>query len=94
MQQVVNLVRAEMERQTQLVVRYTHLQVSAPLARKMIIEAAALLNLAATCPAEQIEQMGELAARCQSHRYLQKHCGGCEEYDKAIQCPACGGVAP
>jgi hypothetical protein len=93
LQQVINLVRAEAERQREIGQAHRHLFVTPDLARQMIERAAWLLVAASACPAGGLQAMSDFATRCQSHRFLKKHCGGCEEYDKSIQCPAGSGVA-
>ena len=91
LQQVLNLVRAEAERQRQLGQAHTHLNVDERLAKHLIEKAAWLINAATACPVESLQVMSDFAAKCQSHRFLQTHCGGCQEYDKANQCPAGSG---
>jgi hypothetical protein len=90
LQQVVNLVRAEAERQRHIGKAHLHLNVDEAMARQLIEKAAWLVNAATACPVDSLQLISDMATKCQSHRFLQKHCGGCQEYDKHHICPVCG----
>jgi hypothetical protein len=89
---VLNLIRCEAERQQQIGKHLQFTQVDQVVARQMIENIAVLLNMVTTCPVEDLQVMSDFATRCQSHRFLKKHCGGCEEYDRVNQCPVGSGV--
>lgn len=90
LQQVLGLVRVEAERQQQTGRHLDYTVVDQETARKMIEKIASLVNMVTTCPVEGLQLLSDFATRCQAHRFMQKHCGACQGYDKHHICPACG----
>lgn len=89
--QVLNLVRHQAE---ELVAAGggCHTPVDREELQVVLRKAAMLIVMAAKAVPGQLDQLSDLAVRCQSHRLMGRHCGTCQEYDRAFSCPACDGV--
>lgn len=93
-QQVLNLVRSETERLSDAGGLPVERPADEAEARRLVRAMAAMALRAASCPQADLTALSDAAARCASHRFLERHCGGCQEYDLSNQCPACGEVSP
>lgn len=93
--QVLNLIRDEADKLAQSGTTVAQSPPDEECLRAIVRRAAVLALTAASAPDVAIDAVSDAAARCQSRRYLGRHCGACGEYFvEAVPCPACGGVSP
>ncbi len=83
---VLNLVRHEAEKAPSFDDPF---DMTEERARALIESAALLIRRASRAPAEMLTRLADQAAKCAGYREMGRHCGACQEYDKAHACPAC-----